>query len=415
MPVHSPRRKRSITTRFVHAALAIAFVISLSILVGVVHSNAAVVTGSTIQLAPPDAHQRATICAPGETLLAPTSETIDQFGVRHFTYGSVPSMESTLPPARITSAQITPAITADLRLPTRGIPRSQIVRQVLSLASLKSAPYLCKSHTVIGRPADAVKSVSRKQPTSRSGVKFARVPSGDWGGYGVTEAENGGAMNGVIGTWTQGTSLDTVSPSIEATWAGVGGAGDSSDVWGLIQAGTAMQTNEGYRSWYEYVEGVGTSTGCCDAIFNAVNSVRPGDTITSEVYWVSTTQACFAVFDYTRSSGDIDECPSIPTTYDHTSVEWVNEYPPGDQASYYYDNPTTIEFTGQYFWDSFGLGGTAEDPFSGSYEAIVMDYASTTGSNCGDAGVLSYPAAARASSDGGSSDINTCWVPGLDE
>jgi hypothetical protein len=417
MPVHSPRRKiwkRRITTRFVHAAVAIAFVIPLSILVGAVHSNAAVVTGGTIQLTPPDAHQRATTCAPGETLLAPTSETIDQFGVRHFTYGSVPGMESTLPPAHITSAQITPTITADLRLPSRGIPRSEIARQVLSLASLKSAPYLCKSHTVIGRPADVKKSVSGKQSTSGSGVKFTHVWSGAWGGYGVTEAENGGGMNGVIGTWTQG--LDTVSPSIEATWAGIGGQlGEASDVWGLIQAGTAMQTDEGYRSWYEYVEGVGNDTGCCGAIFNAVNSVRPGDTITSEVYWVSTTQACFDIIDYTRSSGDIDECPSISTTYDHTSVEWVNEYPADAQSSYYYDNPSTTDFTGQYFWDSFDLDGTAKDPFSGSFEAVIQQYESTSGTNCSDAGVLAYPTAADAVANGGQSNIITCWVSGVDD
>jgi hypothetical protein len=419
MPVHSPRikiRKRSIATRFVHAALAIAFVIPLSILVGAVHSNAAVVTGSTIQLAPPSAHQRATTCAPGETLLAPTSETIDQFGVRHFTYGSVRGMESTLPPAHITSAQITPAITADLRLPTRGIPRAEIARQVLSLASLKTAPLLCKSHTVIGRPADVTKSASGKRSTSSPGVKFAHVYSGDWGGYAVTEAENGGGMNGAIGTWTQGQSLDTVAPSIEGTWVGIGGGlGEGSDVWGLIQAGTSMQTNEGYRSWYEYVDGVGDSTGCCGAIYNGVNSVRPGDTITSEVYWVSSTQACFAIIDYTRSSGDIDECPSISTTYDHTSVEWVNEYPPGAQSSYYYDNPSTTDFTGQYYWNSFDLDGTAKDPFSGSFEAVIQEYESTSGTNCSDAGVLGYPAAAAATSDGGKSDIITCWVSGVDD
>jgi hypothetical protein len=175
-----------------------------------------------------------------------------------------------------------------------------------------------------------------------------------------------------------------------------------------------MQTNEGYRSWYE---ALGTS-GCtvythfCGQYSN-VDAIRPGDAMSAEVYWETTTSVCFFVTDWTRSSGNWSVCTPVSIPYDHTSAEWVNE---NHLPTYYYDSPGTVSWTEQLLTGSFDNSGAWSSPFSGSFEALIMDTGQgTTGTACGEPGVLSLPAGATTTTGGeGSSQIVTCSVPGYD-
>jgi len=171
-----------------------------------------------------------------------------------------------------------------------------------------------------------------------------------------------------------------------------------------------MQTDEGYRSWSEYL-GTGCTSGACDPVYSGTDDLRPGDSVSAQVWWVSQTEACFWFADWTSSTGSISRCQSsIPIPYDHTSAEWVNENWLAN--GYYYDNPGTINWSDQTFTDTFNGGGTWKDPFSGAYEAVIMYTGGTPVPPCGNAGLLAYPANPSTSSAGGSSQIVSCSVNG---
>lgn len=329
------------------------------------------------------AHPVAASCPRGQTPILPTSGWTDALGVAHVRYKALPGLVSNVAPRGLTARRVTSAVIADLGLAAVGQPRWRLVRQALRLAAMHTAPAFCRSQ-----------------------IQFTHVWSSNWGGYGVTETEHGNAINAVRGQWTVGQSMTSSQPSAEATWVGVGGGiGGETKGWGLIQDGTSMRTNNGYQSWFEYIG----SNGCCGAVFNPVNSVRPGDQVAGEVWWGSSTNACFYFTDFSRSGGDISTCKgNLPIPYDHTSAEWVNENLLAD--GYYYDNPGTTYFHDQALNSGFSGQGTWVAPFSGSYEAIIMYQGSPQGTDCSNSNVLSYPENAT----GGSSDIITCTRQGID-
>jgi hypothetical protein len=299
-----------------------------------------------------------------------------------------------------------------------------MIRQILYESAHPIAPAFCESHP---KP-DLVRLSKKSRQRDGSGQTFAHVFASNWGGTGITEAENGAGINGVYGAFTVGRDLTTSGPGAEATWLGLGGGLDSEGPpAGLIQDGISMQAGEGYQSWFELVNY--NSSGdytCCSAHYTTTpGNAGPGDSITSQVWWDSSTEACFYLSDAQHSGADIPStCDNVSgtITYDHTSAEWVNESINGEtteknpnQTYLFYDNPGTINWTAQLFTDSFGGGGTWQSPF-GAGESIIMYYTLNppSGTSCGTAGVLSYPDDIGSNSFGGYSSIVTCEITGVD-
>jgi hypothetical protein len=350
------------------------------------------------------ARPAAASCPRGEKLLAPTGGKTDSLGITHLTYQADPGLVANIPREGLTASQVTPAVMADLGMrvgrSTSPSGRRHLVQEVIKLGRNRTAPEFCWS-----RP-DPSKAVFKGDPTPIND----HVYRGNWAGYAVTEAEYGGGINGVTGSWTVPQSMTSSAPSAESTWVGIGGGlGEGSSTSGLIQAGTEMQTGEGYRTFWEYI---GTS-GCVNEFcgqYSSVNAVRPGDSVTADVWWDTTTTATF-LLETSSGGGEWDiSNRSVNIPYDHTSAEWIDEWS-GDG---YFDSPGTVHFAGQGLTSSFSGQGSFTSPFAGSFEAVIMYSATTTGTSCSDGDVISYPADAANGSGGGTSEIVTCSRSGID-
>jgi hypothetical protein len=351
-------------------------------------------------------------CPRGQTLIAPTSGWRDALGVEHFRYRAAPGLVSTLAPRGLTASRVSAAMISDVGLPSHGVARQLAVRQVLNLARNRVPEEFCESR---GLADKFIPSKGPRRPTRV--IRFTHT-YGSWGGYEVTEAENGKVgINGADGSFTVGQSMTADSPSIESTWVGVGGGGgETGSSWGLIQDGVSMETNDGYRSWFMFAGSSVCTSKYCDPQYSTVDAVHPGDSVTAETWWDSSTEACFYLTNWTTGTGNISTCKASPVPYDHTSAEWVNEYPSGAKNGSFYDNPGTIKFTDQAMTTSLGGGGSWYSPFSGSFQADIMTTGkgTPTGTSCSDAFVLSYPDDAATTSSGGSSQIITCQVLNTD-
>lgn len=360
------------------------------------------------------AHPAAVSCPRGSTLVAPTSGWTDALGVAHFSYKAVSGLTASVPPRGLTAGRVTKAMLTDIGLPAGAAGARgghSAVQQALNLGEHQTAPAFCRSKA---QPNEVVLPKRSSGPvTSASGNRYTHIYRANWGGYALTEAENGGPIEGVYGTWTQGGSHTSSSPSESSTWVGLGGGlGEGSGTWGLIQAGTSMQTSEGYRSWFEYLSNSCTSTAC-DPHYSGTDDVRPGDSVSSDVWWQSSTEGCFDFTDWSTSAASFFTCVSnIPIISDHTSAEWINEN--WLDNGYYYDNPGTTDWTDQSIADGFG-GGAFVSPFTKPYEAVVMSiYAGSPSPSCGNSGVLSVPVNPGGSSSLGSSQEQTCVISGID-
>jgi hypothetical protein len=381
-------------------------------------------------------HPAAASCPTGETLVEPTSGWTDDLGVSRLTYKSAPGMVTILAPRGLKASTVTPALLADLGVSTRsrsGVAvRQAVVRQALSESARPVAPAFCESRPQFDLASFHHKTDGISGPGRKNGQVFGHV-YGAWGGTGITEAESGVGISAVSGNFTVGKDQTTLGPGAEATWLGIGGGlAHEGPPYGLIQDGVSMQSGEGYQSWFQTVNynSSGNYT-CCNAQYTTTpGNVSPGDSIAAEVWWSSTTEACFYLYDAQHNAADIPiTCISTAsgehhaTTYDHTSAEWVNEEiigspvekdPQSKDMYYYYDNPGTIKWTGQEFSSAFGNDGSWQSPFPGA-ESIIMAPNGSTGTSCGsDNGVLSYPDDFGTNADGGYSSIQTCVVPETD-
>jgi hypothetical protein len=369
---------------------------------------AAGATASALAIAAPWPSQvtrpAAASCPRGETLIAPTGGRTDSLGITHITYRADLGMVANIPPKGLTASRVTSAVLADLgiRVSRSTSSRSRrLVQQVISLGKDRVAPEFCWS-----RP-DPAEARFQGDPDPKNTRVY-----GNWAGYGVTEAEHGGSINGVNGSWTvpQQHTL-SLTPSAESTWVGVGGGlGEGSTTEGLIQAGTEMQTGSGYRTFYEAIGSSGCTihTHFCGQ-YSSVNAVRPGDSVSATVWWDTSTSASFLVAT-SSGGGTWDVTTGVNIPYDHTSAEWVDEWPP----SYaFYDSPGTVHFSDQSLGSSFAGQGSYTSPFAGSYEAVIMA-PPNSGTSCSDANVISYPADPANTSAGGSSDIFTCKINQID-
>lgn len=361
-------------------------------------------------------------CPSGEVAVAPTGGWTDGQGVSHLTYKSMPKMVTTLPPRGLKAADVTPALLADLGLhassQTRAALRQTMARQVAAESAHLVAPAFCKRRRPLTVP---LRRVVKSGHGKSRGVVASHVFENYWGGTGITSPESGAGINGVSGSFTVGTDKTSSGPGAELTWLGLGGGLDNEGPpFGLIQDGVMMSAGNGYQSWLETVNWNSTGAYTCCTL-TVTGTARPGDLITSEVWWNTTTQACFFLYDEQHNGADIPStCMNTGsgghmTTYDHTSAEWVNEDIDYEGTYNFYDNPGTINWTDQLYDENFGLAGSWRSPFPAG-ESIVMFYTlnTPTGTGCGSPGVLSYPDDIGTNSGGGYSSIVTCVITGVD-
>jgi hypothetical protein len=349
-------------------------------------------------------------CPRGERLIAPTSGWTDALGIAHLAYRAVPGLVANIPPRGLTASEVTPAVLSDLGSravrPASPAGEERLARLFVRLAKDRTAPEFCH-----GKPAGVSASQRRSGPDLPS--THTDGPTGTWAGYAVTESEFGGGINGVTGSWSVPASSDD-SSAAESTWTGIGGnIGGEKDGYGLIQAGTEMAfTNvsgqmNGFYTFFQYAG----SNNCKDPCgkFSSADAVIPGQQVTADVWWDTSTTATFLVeTPDSAANWDVTDY-KVPIIYDHTSAEWVNE----DHPAFTYDKPGTVQFTAQKLTGSFGGAGSFISPFEGSYEALIMvTSTSVKATDCSSGnGVISYPAYPGNSTAGGSSDVITCPSP----
>jgi len=350
------------------------------------------------QLAPPAPAP----CPSGETLIAPTSGWTDNLGVSHVTYRADPGIVAMVPPKGLTAGKVSAALMADvgMRAPSVHSPSFQrMVQQVLRLARNQRAPEFCRS-----APDRTTRPTATTTVVANSALNVVQLAN-NWAGYATTEAERGGTpITDAFGAWTVPSHTPGRTPSAESTWVGIGGGVDGESSVSLIQTGTEMQTNEGFRSFWQAV-GTGCGGGCGN--YSSTDAVLPGDSVTGEVYWTSSAQACFYFFDLSRSTGSWDMCQGV-SPYDPSSAEWINEWP--DFTAVSYDNPHTVAWSamlaGRY-------GDTLTSPFITPWLAIVM---TPPGGGHGpytcSGQYMSIPIDAATNSSGvGTSNVITCYDP----
>ena len=375
------------------------------------------------------ARPAADTCPAGQTEIAATSGWTDSAGVAHFTYKDRPGMVSTLPATTVDASQVSNTMLTELGLPT-GSTRQNSVQHAVAMSQKTVAPALCVSQAPAGSGfvaasgasgtsgASAASGTSGTASGGSTAGEFTHAYSGAWGGSFVTEGEYGSPIESVTGDWTvnntQTPSGD--SPAVEGTWVGIGGgvAGEQNG-WGLIQAGTSMETGTGYQSWFELISGNCSGNGCAPR-YSAVDVVRPGDLVSSEVTWENTSTACFDLIDYDHSAATIPwTCVPISTVsgmiYDHDSAEWINESWLS-QGTPYYQNPGTVEWSDQSMSSGFDAAGPWSSPWAHPSTSMVMVVPGTSGSpnpSCGTPGVMSYPVGPYTTSGiYGSSQLVTC-------
>jgi hypothetical protein len=349
-------------------------------------------------------------CPRGQTLIAPTGGWTDALGVSHLTYKADPGLASAVPPRGLTAGRVTAALAADVGLRARGSASSSshrlLVREVLNLAQNPRAPEFCRSGPDLG--------MLDRTPAAGSPLRNTVAFSSNWGGYATTQTEHGSPINGAMGSWTVPYHTAGLSPSAESTWVGIGGGiGGETGGIGLIQAGTSMQTSEGFRSWWEYLGTSGCTSFCGQ--YSSIDAIHQGDSIFAEVTWNTSTSACFIVDDGSRTTGSYDVCQTINIPYDHTSAEWVNEN--HLDSGYYYDNPHTVSWSDMYIDNTVDGNGEWVSPFSTPYEAVLMGPGTTPSAgtiSCASGNFLSYPVGAASTSSGGTSQILTCYIDGVD-
>jgi hypothetical protein len=235
--------------------------------------------------------------------------------------------------------------------------------------------------------------------------------SGNWAGYVL----DGGPWTGVDGVWTQNQDY-SAGTQAESTWVGIGGDQGDQNVngtVGLIQAGTLMQNQLGYTSWFEWVNNVPGNGGIPQQgadnpygvrFSNGSDTVRPGDQIEAQVYWSTRTVACFVVDDSSRATGSFSACLNVGNyhqPYDTYSAEWIAEAPTNATTGALYP----LSNFGDVMWSYEEVfnpqtGETKSFTQEGGYIAYIMRSAGNPVPPCSNAGIMAYPEnASGATSD----------------
>lgn len=292
-------------------------------------------------------------CESGEQPVVPSTSATDLNGLTTVKYGALPGLHVDIPPPNYDPASASPGLNTSLRVSDRSMSEtmsSNLVKSLKQLAKSRVAPAFCYRSVSAGtRPLSLPGRVLSSAGTA-PGSSCAKAPcashvnSSNWSGYVVSQGAVPYTIYGATAAWFEQSSGYDTPHNKDVTWVGVGGATPGA-AYGLIQAGTSMETNAGYRSWFEWV-GSGTGVGeqfasIGGVLYSGGNVVRPGDLISTIVYWSkhvndSEWDMCFTVADLDRSSGDLNGCqPRVPPPghpqfgkailQDHSSVEWIDE------------------------------------------------------------------------------------------
>jgi hypothetical protein len=415
---HLPSRGRVVQLRWVLGSVACAAL--LGTLAGPAsQSRAATATsGWPAWLAKP----RASSCQKGATLVVPTGATSDALGVVRVHYSAFPDLFTVVPPRNFSVSHASPALLKDLGIPVPSSPaagtvRAQLARSPVALVDERTArdplaTSFCMSAKVIAPPRVVSKHLA-VAPESVGAETTSLSPNLSWAGYEVN-----GTFDGALGDWTVNESIPgPPTPNVDETWVGVGGATFNDS---LIQAGTQMLTGKGYQSWFEWVagnDGSGTIFPTYESYdgvsFTSTSQVHIGDDIQALVYWLTSHEACFNLYDLSSSTGSFSGCvTSMPIPMSRASIEWIDEdpYPPSGTLEgvtlkgYLADFVATSWFNQEAYNSSTG----ATVPFT-DYPPLIANYIDSSNQTpvCSSGGVLAYPTLASGSDDG-SSDNEWC-------
>ena len=142
---------------------------------------------------------------------------------------------------------------------------------------------------------------------------LTKVQSTNWSGY----ADLGKPFTKVSGTWTEPTGTCGSGTSLAAFWVGIDGFSSDS----VEQDGTIIECDGGTAFYFDWWELFPTNA------VQVVNSVNPGDTITSSVSR-SGTNYTLTVTDSTTPSDSFTTTQSC-TSCVNSSAEWIAEAPSG--------------------------------------------------------------------------------------
>jgi hypothetical protein len=393
---------------------AMAVVISLAVVLAVGIVGGAHAEASTWQAW--FARPGAASCSKGDSPVTPTAASSDIFGVVHLDYAGFPHFTSVVPPKGFNTNKESTGLRTDLA--RYGVSTAQA--KILARHPIVE---FCASTDLYSGLQRSVNSVRHVDTTSVGAPIINSHADGNWAGYAV---DGGDGFNGVAANWVvQQSNASAPSPNYDGTWIGVGG--DSGDCdnhsdCSLIQEGTDMQSGEGYRMWFEWVcktcgKTIDTQHGSgygISFIPSGSNAVRPGDLMAGDVYWDSTSEACFTMVDDNpnRSIG-ITGCVTNPVPFDNRSIEWIDE-DGASSSGYYMADFGQTNWSYQSSWDSAGHSESLPGFEGNSDFTVVGDIAATSYNNslvppCSDKSVVAYPE--DISSTNGGSSINV-WCRG---
>ena len=198
--------------------------------------------------------------------------------------------------------------------------------------------------------------------------------------------------------------------------------GDFSQHAGLIQAGVQTRSISGTRTLTPFFEYINVAGGCC-GLKPGNSTVGTGQLMAVDVYWTSTTNACFQILDASTDTLPVNSCLNVNSAagvpHDTSSAEWFIE--DSLPIGLYFENLNQIP------WTSMSLSEQAQQyprwhsPFNYNYMVYQIRAAPKGSGNMvgtcvpgsGPNGILSYPVH-EASTDAanGQMDINTNAVNG---
>jgi len=191
--------------------------------------------------------------------------------------------------------------------------------------------------------------------------------STNWSGYAVTAASD--SVTSAAGSWIVPTVTGTSSGQYAAFWVGIDGASSST----VEQTGVlAVTTRSGFRgttttyyAWYEFYPSE-SIIQITKANSGAPATVKPGDTISASVTYVSGTTFTLSITDATQGwTFSITGSQSGAT---ESSAEWIVEAPSSNFGVLPLANFGTVAFTGC----TAKVGGTTGPISSFTYEQINM-------------------------------------------
>jgi hypothetical protein len=185
--------------------------------------------------------------------------------------------------------------------------------------------------------------------------------SGNWSGYVITP---GSSVNAVGGTWIQPAVTAGVGNAMSSTWVGIDGWGSPT----VEQIGTEADITNGKPSYYAWYEMYPASE-----IRIPNFSVSPGDTISAQVYYISSSGATstFGLRIYDATKNELASETATITSAQRNSGEWIEEAPSLNNVVQRLANFGKVNFSGA--WATVGSITGAINDFPGNQAVNMYD------------------------------------------